>query len=168
MIAKTFLLLTAGACLAAGAAHAAAATKSAEVPDIELLAGKCLSVQVSGEDMTSACTGVLGITEYVDGRQGFYFMMASKHVLTLSGLPKNKNQKRAKGFAIDRMIFNTGSETAAPKVISATGHCAYRAFGKKSVTVRCSGKLPDSSDFVAAFLTDSSEEKDKAADDSAD
>ena len=128
---------------------------------MEMVSGQCLSVQVAGEDMTDSCTGVIGVSEYTDGRRSVYFMMSSKHVLVMSGMPKTKRSGGAQGFAVDKVVFNTGSSSAS-KVVTATGHCAYRAFGKKSVTVRCSGKLSGSASYVAAFRTQGTEDEQKS------
>lgn len=133
----------------------AASAKKAEKP-LEFLGfgGRCLQVRIGDEDMTAACTGVLGRSTYVDGRIGFYFMMADNHIVTISGFDKKERNGKGKGFVIDRVVLNSGSETVPPKVLSATGRCGFPEMKRKAVTVRCSGKVGTDTKFVAAFRTD--------------
>ena len=120
------------------------------------ITGKCLRVVVGAEDFSQGCGGSLGTSAFSDGRTGFYFTLRSNHILTFSGLGVARTGKDGDGFAIDRVIFNSGVETTKPKVLAATGRCTFGDPYKGAMTVRCDGNLAQGTPFSASFHSDGS------------
>lgn len=138
--------------LFATAAHDGFAAGRLKQPEFITLSGQCLRVTVGKQDMTSACTGMLGGSSHKDGRTGIYFMLANNHILTFSGAPNGADRRG--GFTVDRVIFNTGEKAVPAQTMRATGRCSYSEPGRGPVTVRCAGALGEGTAFQASFRTD--------------
>lgn len=138
--------------LATTVAHDGLAAGRLKQPEFITLSGRCLRVTVGDQDMTSACTGMLGGSSHKDGRTGIYFMFANNHILTFSGAPNSADRRG--GFTIDRVVFNTGEEAVPAQTLRATGRCSYTDPSRGPVTVRCAGALGEGTAFLASFRTD--------------
>jgi|GEM_PF-4569925 hypothetical protein len=138
--------------LAATATNDASAAGRLKQPEFITFSGQCLKVTMGKQDMTSACTGMLGGSLHGDGRTGIYFMLANNHILTFSGAPNGIDRRG--GFTIDRVVFNTGEKAVPAQTLRATGRCSYTDPSRGPVTVRCAGALGEGTGFVASFRTD--------------
>ncbi|MBR0555019.1 hypothetical protein J5J10_04930 [Ciceribacter sp. L1K23] len=146
---KIALALMAATVLLA-APSAGQARSGLKAPEFVTFSGQCLRVAMGKQDMTPACTGMLGGSEHADGRNGIYFLMANNHIVTFSGKATDKRG----GFPIDRVVFNTGEEAVKPQAVRATGRCSYTDPSRGPVTIRCVGALAEGTSFVASFRTD--------------
>ncbi|MCL6709757.1 hypothetical protein M8R20_22450 [Pseudomonas sp. R2.Fl] len=138
--------------LAATVSHDGSAASRLKQPEFITFSGECLKVTMGKQDMTRACTGMLGGSSHKDGRTGIYFMLANNHILTFSGAPNGTDRRG--GFTVDRVVFNTGEEAVPAQTLRATGRCSYTDPSRGPVTVRCAGALGEGTAFVASFRTD--------------
>ncbi|WP_147178656.1 MULTISPECIES: hypothetical protein [Alphaproteobacteria] len=112
------------------------------------LEGKCVRVVAGDEDLTAGCNSKLGIISYADGRTGFYFLLSDNRILTFSGFGKARDRNT---YGLDRVVYNDGTGAAMPRVVPASGSCAYGNPYKGPVTVRCKGRTPQGEIFAATF-----------------
>ena len=130
------------------ALDAAAASEPLAIKSFDTLRGSCESVIVAAEDLTGGCGAKIGIMRYVDGRTGFYFLLAGDRILTFSGFDRGGDGKT---FTLERIVYNDGTSPTTPKAYPASGAC--RLTGKKpgAVVVTCEGRTQKGARFAARF-----------------
>lgn len=117
------------------------------------MTGKCTQLVFGKTNLTRSCEGKILSTTYDDGRVGFYFILTTGSIFTISGMDLPNPSKNSDALRIDKVIFNM--EGGAPvTTANASGKCVYTNPYAGKATVTCTGKTSKGEKIAAKFVSD--------------
>ncbi|MDQ0454738.1 hypothetical protein [Rhizobium paknamense] len=127
-------------------------------PQFAQVNGTCLKVSIGTQDMTKACSGILGRSLHADGRTGIYFFLGENHIVTFSGTlstDRKRDAQEVDTIKVDEMLLNDG-RSKDPQRVAAKGRCTTSRQTETTFIVSCSGSLRQGTAFAASFQIEKS------------
>jgi hypothetical protein len=153
------LLIALSAIAAAGVSGgAAAATSASALKTLVLERGRCAKLIAAGRDFSHDCTGLSTNEEFVNGRNGFTFIIGKMGTVSFSGAGPDQVHLDADHVTqpVDRVVFTLLMTGATPNVIKAVGACRFANPFKGSTTTICEAST-SKGPFSARFVSDGKE-----------